>query len=138
MKNVYFKRAWESYLSSEISPSHKCVFNILTIHIHLIQKVLKSFHICIYIYIYIYIYIWYIIYNIFVSYILLRLNPFDLSIDKERWCFEQSVSKLRVWLLIEGAKNVSRPWKLYKNVSPLYDMLLRWIPVGKLLVLLLI
>ena len=40
MKNFNFNRAWESYVSSEISLIQKCVFNIfvLTIHIHIIQK----------------------------------------------------------------------------------------------------
>ena len=40
MKNVYFNRAWEGYVSNEISLSQKCVFNIfvLTIHIHIIQE----------------------------------------------------------------------------------------------------
>ena len=43
MKNFNFNRAWESYLSSEISLIQKCVLNIsvLTIHIHIIQKVSK-------------------------------------------------------------------------------------------------
>ena len=45
MKNFNFNRAWESYVSSEISLIQKCVFNIsvLTIHIHIIQKVSKFY-----------------------------------------------------------------------------------------------
>ena len=41
---------------------------------------------------------------------LLRLNPFDLRVARERWWFEHSVSYLRVCLSAEGAKNVSWPW----------------------------
>ena len=43
-------------------------------------------------------------------YILLRLNPFGLSVDREGWWFEHSMSQLRVCLSAEGAKNVSQPW----------------------------
>ena len=43
-------------------------------------------------------------------FILLRLNPFDLRVDRERWWFEHSVSWLWVCLSAEGAKNVSWPW----------------------------
>ena len=43
-------------------------------------------------------------------FILLRLNPFDLSVDSEGWCFEHSMSQLRVCLSVEGAKNVSLTW----------------------------
>ena len=43
-------------------------------------------------------------------FILLRLNPFDLRVDKERWWFEHSLSQLRVCLSAEGAKNLSWPW----------------------------
>ena len=48
---IYRARAWESHVSSKISLIEKCVFKIsvLTIHIHIIQKVSKF-----YIYIYIY------------------------------------------------------------------------------------
>ena len=58
MKNFNFNRAWESYVSSEISLTQKFVFNIfvLTIHVHIIQKVCK-FYIYKSIYINIYIYI---------------------------------------------------------------------------------
>ena len=42
-------------------------------------------------------------------FILLRLNPFDLSVDREGWWFEHSVSKLRVWLSAEGAKTFPGP-----------------------------
>ena len=44
MKNFNFNTAWESYVSSEISLSQKCVFNIfvLTIHIHIIQEKRRS------------------------------------------------------------------------------------------------
>ena len=40
---------------------------------------------------------------------LTRLNPFDLSVDREGWWFEHSVSKLRVWLSAEGAKTFPGP-----------------------------
>ena len=55
VKNFNFNRAWESYVSSEISPNQKCVFNIFvsTLHIHIIQKALK-FYLYIYIYLHIY------------------------------------------------------------------------------------
>ena len=43
-------------------------------------------------------------------FILLWLNPFGLMLDIEEWWFEHSMSKLRVWLSSEGAKNVSRFW----------------------------
>ena len=43
-------------------------------------------------------------------FIMLRLSPFGLRVDREGWWFEQSVSQLRVCLLAEGAKNVSWPW----------------------------
>ena len=43
-------------------------------------------------------------------FILLRLNPFGLRIDRERWWFEHSMSNLQVCLSAEGAKNVSWPW----------------------------
>ena len=43
-------------------------------------------------------------------FILLRLNPFGLRVDREGWWFEQSMSQLRVCLSAEGAKNVSWPW----------------------------
>ena len=47
-------------------------------------------------------------------FILLRVNPFYLSVDKEGWWFEHSVSQLEVCLSIEGAKT---PW-----LSPLRYM----------------
>ena len=47
-------------------------------------------------------------------FILLRLNPFDLRVDRERWCFEPSLLSWRVCLSAEGAKNVSWP-----GLSPL-------------------
>ena len=47
-------------------------------------------------------------------FILLRLKPFGLSVDKQGWWFERSMSKLRVFLSVEGAENISRPW-----ISPL-------------------
>ena len=40
-------------------------------------------------------------------FILLRLNPCDLRVDRERWWFQHSVSQLRVCLPIESDKNVS-------------------------------
>ena len=43
-------------------------------------------------------------------FILLRLNPFGLSVDSEEWCFEHSMSYLWVCSSAEGAKNVSWPW----------------------------
>ena len=43
-------------------------------------------------------------------FILLRLNPFDLRVDREGWSFEHSVSYLWVCLSPEGAKNVFWPW----------------------------
>ena len=71
MKNFNFNRAWESYVSSEILLIQKCAFNIfvLTIHIHIIQKVSKFYTYSIYIYIYMYIvytYIFMYIYNIYI------------------------------------------------------------------------
>ena len=42
--------------------------------------------------------------------ILLRLSPFDLRVDREGWWFEHSVSKWRLCLSAENAKNVSLPW----------------------------
>ena len=41
-------------------------------------------------------------------FILLRVNPFGLGVDREGWWFEHSV--LRVCLSAEGAKNVPWPW----------------------------
>ena len=35
-------------------------------------------------------------------FILLQPNPFDLSVDREGWWFEHSVSKLGVYLLLRG------------------------------------
>ena len=62
---------------------------------------------------FIYIY-WYISTGKFVymahHFILLRLNPFGLRVDREGWWFEHSMSQLRVCLSAEGAKNVSWPW----------------------------
>ena len=43
-------------------------------------------------------------------FILLRLNRFGLSVDREGWCFEHSLSWLRVCLSAESAENVSWPW----------------------------
>ena len=48
-------------------------------------------------------------------FILLRLNPFGLRVDREGWWFEHSMSWLRVRLSAEGAKNVLWPW-----LSPLW------------------
>ena len=42
-------------------------------------------------------------------FIFLRLSPLGLSIDREELWFHYSVSKLRVSLSTEGAKNVSLP-----------------------------
>ena len=43
-------------------------------------------------------------------FILLRLNPFGLRVNREGWWFEHSMSQLQVCLSAEGAKNVSWPW----------------------------
>ena len=43
-------------------------------------------------------------------FILLRLNPFGLRVDREGWWFEHSMLNLRVWLSGEGAKKVSWNW----------------------------
>ena len=43
-------------------------------------------------------------------FILLRLDPFGLRVDREGWWFEHSVSQLQVCLSAEGAGNVSWPW----------------------------
>ena len=40
-------------------------------------------------------------------FILLRINHFDLRVDRERWWFEHSPSQLRVCLSAGDAKNVS-------------------------------
>ena len=42
-------------------------------------------------------------------FILLRLNPLGLRVDREGWWFEHSVSYLRVCLSAEGAKSTSWP-----------------------------
>ena len=42
--------------------------------------------------------------------ILLRLNPFDLSVNREGWCFEHSCVIVAVCVSAEGSKNVSSPW----------------------------
>ena len=49
-------------------------------------------------------------------FILLRLNPFGLRVDRELWWFEHSMSKLRVYFSTDHAKNVSWFW-----VSPLRE-----------------
>ena len=49
-------------------------------------------------------------------FILLRLNPFGLRVDREGWWFEHSMSYLQVCLSAESAKNVSWPW-LYHLTS---------------------
>ena len=43
-------------------------------------------------------------------FILLRLNPFDLRFDSEGWWFGYSMSQLRVFLSVEGAKNLFWCW----------------------------
>ena len=43
-------------------------------------------------------------------FILLRLNRFGLSVDREGWWFEHSLSWLRVCLSAESAENVSWLW----------------------------
>ena len=47
-------------------------------------------------------------------FVLLRLNPFGLKVDREGWLFEHSMLYLRVRLSAEGGKNVSWP-----RLSPL-------------------
>ena len=47
-------------------------------------------------------------------FILLRLSPFGLRVDRKGWWFEPSMSLFRVSLLAEGDENVSWHW-----VSPL-------------------
>ena len=42
-------------------------------------------------------------------FILLRLNPLDLSVDREGRWFDHSISWLKVCLLEEGTKSVSWP-----------------------------
>ena len=42
-------------------------------------------------------------------FILLRLNLFDLQVDREGWEFERSVSYLQVCLSEEGAKKIPGP-----------------------------
>ena len=43
-------------------------------------------------------------------FILLRLNPFGLRVDREGWWLEDSVSYLQVFLSVKGAGDVSWPW----------------------------
>ena len=43
-------------------------------------------------------------------FILLRLNPFSLRIDREGWCVNNSMRQLRLSLPAEGAKNASLFW----------------------------
>ena len=43
-------------------------------------------------------------------FILRRLNPFGLRVDREGWWFEDCILWLWVFLSAEGAKNVSYPW----------------------------
>ena len=45
-------------------------------------------------------------------FILLRLNPLDLKVEREGWWFDHSISWLWVSLSEEGTKNVSWPWLL--------------------------
>ena len=42
--------------------------------------------------------------------ILLRLNPFGLSVESEGWWFEHSMSKLRICFSAESARTVSWLW----------------------------
>ena len=44
------------------------------------------------------------------DFILLRLNPFGLRLDREGWWFEKSISQLQICLSAQGAKNISRSW----------------------------
>ena len=53
---------------------------------------------------------------------LTRLNPFDLSVDREGWWFEHSVSKLRVWLSAEGAKTFPGPSYVSSEDGVVYDI----------------
>ena len=43
-------------------------------------------------------------------FILLRLNPFGLSVDSEGWWFEHSMPQFWVGLSAEGAKNIFWAW----------------------------
>ena len=43
-------------------------------------------------------------------FILLRVKPFSLRVDRDGWLFEHSVPQFRVLLSAEGAKNVSWSW----------------------------
>ena len=43
-------------------------------------------------------------------FMLLRLNPFGLRVDRKGWWIEHSVSQLRVCSSAGDAKNVSQPW----------------------------
>ena len=58
------------------------------------------------------VWLWHLLVNLYMAhhFILLRLSPFDLKVDREGWWFEHSVSWLRVCFSAEGAKNVSWPW----------------------------
>ena len=41
---------------------------------------------------------------------LLQLNPFELSVDRDGWWFEHSLSKLQFSLSAQSSKKVSWPW----------------------------
>ena len=43
-------------------------------------------------------------------FIFLRLNPFDLKVDRQGWWFKQAVSELWVCLSADSAKNVFWRW----------------------------
>ena len=43
-------------------------------------------------------------------FLLLRLNPFGVWVDSERWCFEHSLSYFQVFLSAEDVKNICWPW----------------------------
>ena len=47
--------------------------------------------------------------------ILLRLNPFELSVDREGWYFEHSMSSWQVLLSAEGGKTFPGPSYLHSK-----------------------
>ena len=48
-------------------------------------------------------------------FILLRLNPFELSVDREGWYFEHSMSSWQVLLSAEGGKTFPGPSYLHSK-----------------------
>ena len=105
---------------------HWLMFRIIYIYIHI--YIYKH----IYIYIYIYIYGWasltmalngklvYMTYH----FILLRLNLFELLVDRERWELEHYVSYLQVCLSAEGSKKFPGPGYLPSKDGVVWLLLL--------------